>query len=57
MAVTSQPTHPVPVIHDVIFLSLGNEMHQLLIDLKHIFILSNQNGDLARYMPFQKRIQ
>ena len=29
----------------------------MLIDLKHIFILSNQNGDLARYMPFQKRIQ
>ena len=57
MAVISQPIHPVPVIHDEIFLSLGNEMHQLLIDLKQIFILSDQNGDLARYMPFQKRIQ
>ena len=57
MAVISQPTDPVPVIHDVIFLSLGNEMHQLLIDLKQIFILSDQNGDLARYMSFQKRIQ
>ena len=56
-AVISQPTLPVPVIHDVIFLSLGNEMHQLLIDLKQIFILSDQNGDLARYMSFQKRIQ
>ena len=57
MAVISRPTHPVPVIHDVILLSFGNEMHLLLIDLKHIFILSDQNGDLARYMSFQKRIQ